>query len=74
MEQSCWGKHTEGKSVKQKHLYDHFTEKYHEGFLQDVSITFIDKTDPSDPLKREKYWRNTLKTLAPDSLNISEST
>ena len=60
-------------SVKQKHLYEHITEKDHEGFLQDVSIIFIDKTDPSDPLKREKYWRDTLKTLAPDGLNISES-
>ena len=70
---SCWGKHTVGKSVKQKHLYEHFTEKDHEGFLQDVSIIFIDKTDPSDPLKREKYWRDTLKTLAPEGLNISES-
>ena len=60
--------------MKQKHLYEHFIEKDHEGFLQDVSIIFIDKTDPSDPLEREKYWRDTLKTLAPDSLNISEST
>ena len=70
---SCWGKHTEGKSVKQKHLYEHFTEKDHKGFLQDVSIIFIDKTDTSDPLKREKYWPDTLKTLAPNGLNISES-
>ena len=22
-----------------------------------VSIIFIDKTDPTDPLKREQYWR-----------------
>ena len=69
----CSRKHTEGKSVKQRHLYDHFIEKDHKEFLQDVSITFIDKTDPSDPLKREKYWRDTLKTLAPYGLNISES-
>ena len=69
----CSRKHTEGKSVKQRHLYDHFIEKDHKEFLQDVSITFIDKTDPSDPLKREKYWRDTLKTFAPYGLNISES-
>ena len=56
--------------MKRKHLYEHFTEKDHEGFQQDVSIIFIDKTDPFDPLKREKYWRDTLKTLAPDDLNI----
>ena len=41
--------------MKQKHLYEHFKEKDHEGFLQDVSIIFIDKTDPSDPLKRECF-------------------
>ena len=42
-------------------------------FLKDVSLTFIDKTDPSDPLKRENYWRGTLKTMAPCRLNIEES-
>ena len=29
----------------------------------DVSITFIDKTYPSDLLWREDYWRQTLKTM-----------
>ena len=37
----------------------------HAAFLNDVSIMFIDKTDPSDPLKREDYWRRTLKPMAP---------
>ena len=27
----------------------------HDGFLNDVSMTFIDKTDPSNPLLREGY-------------------
>lgn len=69
----CSRKHAEGISVKQQHLYDHFIDQDHKQFLQDVSITFIDKTDPRDPLKREKYWRDTLKTLAPNGLNISEN-
>ena len=38
--------------------------------IVDVSVTFIDKTDPSDPLKREDYWRSTLKTMAPFGLNV----
>ena len=42
-------------------------------FLEDVSLTFINKTDPSDPLKREDYWRSTLKIMAPFGLNIEES-
>ena len=33
----------------------------HEGFLNGVSIALIDKTDPSDHIRREDYWRETLK-------------
>ena len=43
------------------------------GFLKNVSLIFIDKTDPSDLLKREDYRRSTLKTVAPFGLNIEES-
>ena len=39
-------------------------------FLEDVSITLIDKTDGSDPTKRETFWMHTLKTLAPYGLNV----
>ena len=35
----------------------------HTQFVNDASIIFIDKTDPTDPLKREKLWRHALKTL-----------
>ena len=42
-------------------------------FLDNVSITIIDKTDPSDLLKREDYWGCTLKTMAPFGLNIEGS-
>ena len=45
----------------------------HNGFLNDVSITFIDKTDPSDPLRREDYWRQALKTMALYELIIEDS-
>ena len=30
-------------------------------FVNDASIIFIDNTDPTDPLKREQYWKHTLK-------------
>ena len=43
----------------QKHLFRQFSSPGHNGFLSDVSVTFIDKTDPSDPLKHENYWRET---------------
>ena len=45
----------------------------HDGFLNDVSITSIDKTDPSDPLRREDYWRQTLTTMVMYGLNIKDS-
>ena len=44
----------------------------HDGFLNDVSMTFIDKTDPSNPLLREgyKHWFSAdliLKTVSQGS-------
>ena len=37
-----------------------------------VSVTFIDKTDPSNPLEREQYWRHIQQTNAPHGLNIAD--
>ena len=53
----------------QEHLFSHFSMV----LLNDVSITFIDKADPSDPLRREDYWRQTLKTMVSYGLNIEDS-
>ena len=57
----------------QELLFRHLSSPDHHGFLNDISITFIDKTDPSDPLKREDYRRRTLKTMALFGLNIEDS-
>ena len=38
----------------QQHLFEYFPEVGHHSFLEDFSITFIDKTDASNPLQREK--------------------
>ena len=56
----------------QQHLFEHFSNKGHNSFFDDVSIIFIDKTDPKDPYKRERYWRNTLKTMALQGLNVED--
>ena len=56
-----------------EHLFRHFSSLNHNEFLNDVLITFINKTHPSDPLKREDRWRRTLKTMAPFGLNIEDS-
>ena len=56
----------------QEYLYSHFASEGHNGFLEDVSIALIDKTDGSDPTKRETFWMHTLKTLAPYGLNVED--
>ena len=57
----------------QEHLLGIFSSPGCNGFVNDVSITFIDKTDSSDPLKWEDYKRRTLKTMAPFGLSIEDS-
>ena len=37
----------------EENLFSHFSMEGHDGFLNDVSTAFIDKADPSDPLRRE---------------------
>ena len=54
----------------QENLFEHFYSDGHNGFLEDDAITLIDKTDDRDPKNRENYWMRTLKTLAPEGLNI----
>ena len=66
-------KHAKDESVKQQHLYDHFMLEDHTQFVNDVSIILINKTDPTNPLRREQYWRHTMKTLVPYGHNVSES-
>ena len=54
----------------QEYLYSHFESEGHNGFLEDVSVVLIDKTDGSDPTKRETFCMHTLKTLASYGLNM----
>ena len=54
----------------QRHLYEHSQLPGHTGFLQNIYVTLIDKTDPRAPTKREDYWIHTLKTKALMRLNV----
>ena len=56
----------------QKHLFRYFSSTGPNVFLN-VSITFIDKTDPEIPRKREDLWGETLKRMVPYGLDIEES-
>ena len=62
-----------GECCMQEQLFRHFYSEGHEGFLKDVSVTLIDKTDASDRKKRKNYWMRTRRTLAPDGLNVEDS-
>ena len=61
-----------GQTCMQQHLFVHFASEVHSSFLEDVTIIFINKTDPKDPNWREHYWRHTLKTMAPLRLNVED--
>ena len=61
-----------GEEHMQPELFEHFHSEKHNVFLQDSSITLIDKTNGSDPTRREEYWRVVLKTVAPYGLNRIE--
>ena len=58
-----------GEEHMQPLVFEHFSSHDHSGFLEDCSITLIDKTDGADPTRREEYWRGVLKTVAPYGLN-----
>ena len=54
-----------GEEHMQPLVFELFSSNDHNGFIEDCSITLIDKTDGSDPTKREKYWGKILKTVTP---------
>ena len=59
-----------GDEHKQVGFFAHFQSLDHNGFLEDTEIIFIDKTDPSESIRREEFWIDTLKTRYPLGLNI----
>ena len=62
-----------GDEHKQTGFFAHFQGLDHNGFLEDTEITFIDKTDPSNPTRHEEFWIDTLKTRYPLGLNNLEA-
>ena len=56
--------------ISEDFLQNHFLQDDHHGFLEGVEVIIIDKTQTSDPTKREYYWMRILKTFYPDGLNF----
>ena len=65
-------KYLRKEACMQQHLFKYFSSEGYSGFLDDVSIIFIDKSDPKDPNKREHYWRHTLKTMLRQGLHVED--
>ena len=61
-----------GQICMQQHFLEHFESEDHCSFLEDVTIIFIDKTDPKNPNRREHYRRHALKTMAPLALSVED--
>ena len=62
----------QGVTPPQSFLHQHFLSEGHHGLVNDCEITLIDKTDSSDPTRRECFWIRLLKTYYPLGLNIEE--
>ena len=58
----------------QPEVFEHFAADNHNCFLNGCSVRLIDKTDGTDPTRREEYWRKVLKTVAPFGLNTKRFT
>ena len=64
---------SEGGTPKQNYFHQQFLSENHHGLLEDCEIIrLIDKTDPSDPTRREFFWMQKLNTLVPLGLNVME--
>ena len=46
-------KYVVSEPCMQEHIFEHFNSKGHSGFFENVSITFIDKTDSQSPEKEK---------------------
>ena len=67
------GKFQRTESCMQQHLHEYFYSEGLNGFLGNVSISLIGKTDGFQPKKMENYWMKTLKTVAPLGLNVKSA-
>ena len=66
-------KHSHMESCMQKHLFKIFNSIGLNGFLNNISIRLIDKTDGKNPKKREDSWVRSLKSYSPVGLYVEHS-
>ena len=61
-----------GQTCIKQHLLEYFDSEGHCSFLEDLTITFIDKTCPKDANRQDHYWRHIFKTMASLSFNVED--
>ena len=66
------GRQHQGVYYHKVFFRQHFLIEGHDGLVNDCEITLIDKTDSSDPTRREYFWMRLLKTYYPLGLDIEE--
>ena len=54
-------KYLVGNPCMQEHIFEHFNGEGHTVFLENVSVTFIDKTDSQNPEKKRKLLNPNFK-------------
>ena len=69
---SCLRNAADGETPNPNYFHQHFLCDGHNGLMDDSEIIFIDKTNPSDPTRREFFWMRVLKNIVPLGLNIDE--
>ena len=62
----------EGGTLKQNYCHQHFLSEDHQGLLENCKITLIDKTDSSNPTRREFFLMYEINNFATLGLNICE--
>ena len=69
---SCQRDAEQGRTPPQSYFHQHFLREGHHGLSNDCEIMIIDKTDASDPTRREFFWMRLLKTIYPLGLNVED--
>ena len=62
----------EGGTLKQNYFHQHFLSEDYQGLLENCKIMLTDKTDSSNPTRREFFWMYEINNFATLGLNICE--
>ena len=55
-----------------RHLHEQFNLPGHSGFLNGVSVSLLNETDPKHLTKREAYWNYACETKVPLGINVED--